>query len=172
MILIMKTLLWKKLLCAAKNWQDLFDWRVTSKVGNTVTLPADWTSAISKSLSVSLPYCCIHFRRHKLYKNDNKLFKCWYYCTNNKAVLYSSLTIFFLENSHTVLKHVKGEPKSFKSRNVKGDGRKALAKEVAEMPFSSKVYNRRLAALDETSFQMGNLKNVSQPKDVISQCKY
>ena len=40
------------------------------------------------------------------------------------------------------------------------------------MPFPSKVYHRRLAALDETSFQMGNLKNVPQPKDVISQCKY
>ena len=80
--------------------------------------------------------------------------------------------LFFLEKSHTVLKHLKGEPKSFKSRNVKGEERKALAKEVAEMPFPSKVYHRRLAALDETSFQMGNMKNVPQSKDVVSQYKY
>ena len=67
----------------SKIWQDLFDGRITSnsKENNTVTvtLPPDWTSAISKALSVLLPYCCLNFKRHKLYKNSDKLFKCWYF---------------------------------------------------------------------------------------------
>ena len=165
----------------SKIWQDLFDRRITSKYKEnntvTVTLPPDWTSAISKALSALLPYCCLNFKRHKLYKNGDKLFKCWYYCTiegcelKGTAILNPPLTLS-LENVNTVLKHVKNGPKSFKSRNIKGEERKALANEVADMPFPSKVYHRRLAALGETSFQMGNLKNVPQSKNVIKQCKY
>ena len=165
----------------SKIWQDLFDRRITSKSQKnntvTVTLPPDWTSAISKALSALLPYCCLNFKRHKLYKNSDKLFKCWYYCTiegcelKGTAILNPSLTLS-MENVNTALKHVKSGPKSFKSRNIKGEERKSLANEVAEMPFPSKVYHRRLAALDENSFQMGNLKNVPQSKNVIKQCKY
>ena len=79
---------------------------------------------------------------------------CWYYCTIERcqlkgtSALYSSLPIC-LEHSHTVLKHVMGEPKSFKLRNVKCEERKALAKEVVEISFPSKVYHQRLVALDE-----------------------
>ena len=40
------------------------------------------------------------------------------------------------------------------------------------MAFPSKIYHRRLAALDETSFKMGNMKNVPQSKNMITQCKY
>ena len=55
---------------------------------------------------------------------------------------------------------------------MKGDEREALTKSVEDMAFPSKIYHRRLAALDETSFKMGNLKNVPQSKNVITQCKY
>ena len=77
-----------------------------------------------------------------------------------------------LHNQCTALKHIKGKSNTFKSRNVKGDERKALAKSVEDMAFPSKIYHRRLAALDETSFKMGNLKNVPQSKNVMTQCKY
>ena len=40
------------------------------------------------------------------------------------------------------------------------------------MAYPSKLYHRRLSALDEKSFSMGNLKNVPKSKSVISQCSY
>ena len=77
-----------------------------------------------------------------------------------------------MQNANTDLCHVKNRPNSFKARNVTGEERKSLGESVKDMSFPSKVYHRRLAALDETTFNMGNLKNVPQSKNVITQCKY
>ena len=52
-----------------------------------------------------------------------------------------------------VLKHTKEKPKSFRSRNIQGKDRKALAESVADMAFPSKIYQRRLAALNENLFK-------------------
>ena len=57
-------------------------------------------------------------------------------------------------------------------RPVKGEERKVLAKAVADMTYPSKLYHRRLSALNEESFLMGNLKNVPISKSVITQCRY
>ena len=86
-------------------------------------------------------------------------------------MLDTSLSIT-LCNKYTVLKHEKGKRKSFQARPVKGEDRKTLAKAVADMTYPSKVYHRRLSALDEKLFSMGNLKNVPKSKSVISQCSY
>ena len=48
----------------------------------------------------------------------------------------------------------------------------ALAKEVEGKAFPSKTFHDRLAALDDKSFKMGNLKNVPVSKGVINQCKH
>ena len=139
----------------------------------------------SSALVGSLPYCCINFKRHKLYKNGNpkgntntkKIFKGWYYCTIEGCELNGTVTLdssysLIIYNSHTLLRHTKGMTNSFKSRHIKGDQRTALAKSVADMTYPSKLYHRRLAALDENYFQMGNLRNVPQSKNVVKQCSY
>ena len=65
---------------------------------------------------------------------------------------------------YTELKHEKGKRNSFQARPVKGEERKVLAKAVAGMTDPSKLYYRRLSALNEESFLMGNLKNVPDQK--------
>ena len=161
----------------ASTWHDLYSERITNKQNGSVRLPTNWRGVFAEALEKAFPYCCINFKRHKLYKVDSKLFKCWYYCTiegcklNGTALLDASFSLV-LQNACTNLHHVKRKPNSFKARNVSGEDRKVLAETDADMAFPSKVYHRRLAALDETSFKMGNLKNVPQSKDVITQSKY
>ena len=40
------------------------------------------------------------------------------------------------------------------------------------MTYPSKLYHRRLSALDDDAFEMGNLKEVPQSKNVLRQCSY
>ena len=157
-------------------WDDLYS-RCAKGDKDKIKMPNDWTETFSEILSKSLPYCCINFKRHKFFKKGNNLFKCWYYCSiedcelNGIAILDTSFCLH-LQNLYTALKHTKNRANSFKSRNVKGGQRKVLAESVADLAYPSKIYHRRLAALDDTSFQMGNLKNVPQSKNVITQCSY
>ena len=133
----------------------------------------------SNALAEALPHCCIYFKRHKLYSNENTgcLAKFWYYCNiegcelEGTAVLDTSLSLT-LCNKYIELKHEKGKRKSFQARPVKGEERKVLAKAVTDMTYPSKLYHRRLSALHEESFLMGNLKNVPRSKSVITQCRY
>ena len=60
---------------------------------------------------------------------------------------------------------MKGKPKSFQSRNTGGE-------RIADMTYPSKLYHRQLSAIDDNAFAMGNLKYVSQSKNVIKQCGY
>ena len=79
-----------------KTLKDLYARRIINKNNNSETLPPDWTSAFSSALENPLPYCCIHFKRHKLYKEESIFFKCWYYCKiggcqlNGTAILDAS----------------------------------------------------------------------------------
>ena len=122
-----------------------------------------------------LPYCCVNFKRHNLFKNGINLVKVWYYCKIEGCVLNGtatldksfSLTIF---NKNTELKHEKGKQKSFESRNIRGD-RKNLGEKVADMAFPSKYFHRKLASLDEKLFSMGNLRDVPQSKSVVLRLK-
>ena len=49
------------------------------------------------------------------------------------------------------LSHIKGEAKSFQSRQIRGEERKILGEKLSTMSFSSKEYHNRLASLDEDS---------------------
>ena len=40
------------------------------------------------------------------------------------------------------------------------------------MTYPSKLYHRKLSALDNNAFAMGNLKDVTQSNNVIQQCGY
>ena len=161
----------------ASTWRDLYSQRIINKQTGSVRLPTKWGGVFAAALEKQFPYCCLNFKRHNLYKVASKLFKCWYYCTiescklKGTALLDASFSLT-LRNAYTKLQHLKGKPNSFKARNVSGEDRKSLAESVANMAFPSKVYHRRLAALDETSFKMGNLGNVPQSKNIVTQCKY
>ena len=103
--------------------------------------------------------------------------KFWYYCTiegcelQGTATLNSSFSIQII-NKNTILRHIRGKRKSYQSRNTRGEKRKILAEKVADMAYPSKIYHRKLSALDEKSFSMGNLKDVPLSKSVITQCSY
>ena len=47
-----------------------------------------------------------------------------------------------------------------------------LGKSVNNLSYPSKVYPKRLADLDETSFLAGNLKDTPISKNVLKQCAY
>ena len=61
------------------SWHDLY-----SKCDqNKKQLPPGWTTIFSNALAEALPHCCIHFKRHKLYSNNENtgcLAKFRYYC--------------------------------------------------------------------------------------------
>ena len=124
-------------------------------------------------ISSAIPTCYITFRRHKLYKNTKYLAKFWYYCNisvcklSGKAMLDNSLCLT-IENDHINLSHIKGEAKSFQSRQIRGE----LGEKLSTMSFPSKEYHNRLASLDEDSFRAGNLKHVPISKTVLNQCSY
>ena len=145
-------------------WGQLYS-KCTLNEGKTKMLPSHWTKVFSDALIATFPYCCVNFKRHKLFKNDSNLVKVWYYCKIEGCVLNGtatldksfSLTIF---NKQTELKHEKGKQKSFESRNSKyleisggggggGADRKHLGEKVADMAFPSKYFHRKLASLDE-----------------------
>ena len=110
----------------ASIWQNLYSRRIRTE--NNVILPSDWTHVFSSALVGSLPYCCIHFKRHKLYKsgkpkgntNTKIIFKGWYYCTIEGCELNGTVTLdssysLILYNSRTILRHTKGMKNGFKS---------------------------------------------------------
>ena len=159
------------------TWKDLHERCLTNKLGRKV-LPPDWTEVVSSVLGEVLPFCNILFKRHKLYEtNSSKLAKFWFYCNisdcklDGTATLNSSYSIDVL-NKRTQLKHGKGKPKSFQSRPIRAQSRKILGEKAADMTYPSKLYHRKLSHLDDKLFQMGNLKDVPQSKNVITQCAY
>ena len=162
----------------SSHWHGLFSRRVINEQNGSERLPPDWRGIFAEAQEIPFLYCCINFKRHKLYKvNSQLLFKCWYYCIIEGCELRGTASLdashsLVLQNANTDLCHVKNRPNSFKARNVTGEERKSLGESVKDMSFPSKVYHRRVAALDETTFNMGNLKNVPQSKTVIAQCKY
>ena len=122
---------------SSSTWNDLYS-RCDQ---NKKSLPPGWTTIISNALAEALPYCCIHLKRHKLYSNNENtscLAKFWYYCNiescelEGSDVLDTSLSLT-LCNKYTELKYEKGKRNSFQARSVKGEERKVLAKEVADM---------------------------------------
>jgi hypothetical protein len=129
-------------------------------------------------LANKLPYCSLAFKRHKLYTTTGGgLAKFWYYCTiagcnlEGTAILNSCFKIDLL-NKNTNLRHDKGKPKSFQSRPIKGNNRIILGEKAADMAYPSKLHHRKIQALDENLFQMGNMKDVPRSKSVITQCSY
>ena len=158
-------------------WEDLYERRHENKNGHE-TLPSDWTDVIACALAEVLPFCSLVFRRHKIFKQkDAEIAKFWYYCKIGKcdldgiAILKSSFRVDVF-NKNTNLEHVKGESKSFQSRYVKGKNRKILGEKAVDMTYPSKLYHRKLSALNDDLFNKGNLKDVPQSKNVIRQCGY
>ena len=159
------------------TWEDLYKGCQVKQNGDEV-LPSSWTDVFANALSEVLPFCCIVFKRHKIYKNDgSKIAKFWYYCRTEGCELDGTATLdksyrVDILNKKLSLKHVKGKPKSFQSRYIKGDCRKNLGERAADMNYPSKLFHRKLSALDDNLFAMGNLKDVPQSKNVIKQCGY
>ena len=58
------------------------------------------------------------------------------------------------------------------SRCIRGEDRKKLGETVSNLPYPSKEWHKRLANVDESSFQAGNLKDTPISKNVIKQCGY
>ena len=81
---------------------------------------------------------------------------------------------FYFEicNDKTKFRHIKGGRKSVQSRQITGENRKVFGERVADMTYPSKLYHRKLPALDDGAFEMGNLKEVPQSKNVLRQCGY
>ena len=88
-----------------------------------------------------------------------------------QAVLDKSLNLH-ITNKNLSLFHIKGKPKSFQSRFIRGEDREKLGKSVSGMNYGSKLFQDKLYSLDEQSFSMGNLRDVPISKNVISQCHY
>ena len=159
-----------------ETWQDLYSKRIRNKNGERI-LPPGWGDSISSCLANKLPYCSLAFKRHKLYTTTSDLAKFWYYCTiagcnlEGTAILNSCFKINLL-NKNTNLRHDKGKPKSFQSRPIKGNNRIILGEKAADMAYPSKLHHRKIQALDENLFQMGNMKDVPRSKSVITQCSY
>ena len=55
---------------------------------------------------------------------------------------------------------------------MRGNDRIELGKSISESTYPSKEFHRRLAELDEKSFQAGNLKDTPISKNVVRQCAY
>ena len=147
------------------KWKKIYSLRTTNKSNNEV-LPSNWTNVVSNLLSDKIPYCCINFKRHKLYSKGNKFVaKFWFQCgiegcsLDGKAHL-DKYMVLHVANTKTSLKHIKGKKKSFRSRYVRGQDRLKLEQSVSEMAYPSKEYHNRLANLDDDSFLAGNLKDV------------
>ena len=75
-------------------------------------------------------------------------------------------------NNSTKIEHVKGKPKSFRSRYIRDIDRLDLGTSVSDMSYPSKEFHRRLANLDEKCFLAGNLKDVPMSKSDVKQCAY
>ena len=133
---------------------------------------------MSSKLNEVIPFCCIVFKRHKVFKcNSEKLGKFWFYCKiegcklKGMAILTSDYSLDII-NENTHLKHIKGTAKSYLSRPVREHNRKVLGERAVDMTYPSKLSHRKLASLDEDLFKMGNLKDVPQSKNVVKQCAY
>ena len=71
-----------------RTWDEFYKRCQINKNGDEI-LPSDWTGVISTILAKALPFCCIVFKRLKIYKkntekiitkNSTKIAKFWYYC--------------------------------------------------------------------------------------------
>ena len=127
-------------------------------------------------LAKDLPNCCLNFKRRKSYPQKSQFVgKFWLYCSiagcslDSTAVLLKSRQLL-LNNKITKLRHIKGQEKSFRSRFVRGKKRLELGEIVSNLSFPSKEYHQRLAALQKTAFQAGNLKDTPLSKNVLRQC--
>ena len=133
---------------------------------------------VSSCVADKLLYCSLAFKRHKLYTAIIGSFaKFWYYCTiagchlEGTAILNSTFSIDLM-NKNTHLKHNMGKHKSFQSRPIKGGKRVILGEKAADMAYPSKLHHRKVQALDESLFQMGNMKDVPRSKIAITLCSY
>ena len=50
-------------------WDELYKRCQINKNGDT----PDWTNVISTILAEALPFCCIDFKRHKIYRKGNRI---------------------------------------------------------------------------------------------------
>ena len=110
----------------ADVWGQLYS-QCTLNEKETKILPSHWTNVFV----ATFPYCCVNFKRHKLFKNGINLVKVWYYCKIEGCVLNGTAT---LDKSFSLtIKHEKGKQKCFESRNIMGGGgdRKYLGEKVA-----------------------------------------
>ena len=139
---------------------------------------AKWPNIMENILSDCLPKCCINFKRRKLYPANSKyVAKFWFYCSLAGCSLDSTAHLLksrflLVHNKHTRLSHTKGEQKSYRSRFVRGEERIKLGESVSALSYPSKEYHRRVAKLDEDSFQAGHLRDTPISKYVVKQCAY
>ena len=159
------------------EWQNLFSLCTVNKNKQKV-LPRNWRDHVARFLSERIPYCNIKFKRHKLYgKHSNHVAKFWFNCgiegcsLDGSAVLDKGM-VLHVNNQSTTLTHIKGKPKSFRSRFIRGEERLKLGKSVIETGFPSKEFHKRLSNLDEDYFLAGNLKNTPVSKNVLKQCAH
>ena len=159
------------------EWEDLIS-SCTMNKSKKLLLPPTWSNLVAKFLSNRIPHCSINFKRHKVYASgSNFVAKFWFRCgiegcSLDGTAILDKYMVLHVNNKYTDLKHVKGKRKSFCSRFVKGEDRIKLGESVNGLSFPSKEYHKRLADLDETYFQAGNLKDIPMSKNVLKQCGY
>ena len=105
-----------------------------------------WADLVAELLSERIPCCDINFKRHKLYAPFNNLVaKFWFHCgiegcsLNGAAVLDHQMYLH-VTNASTEIEHIKGKPKSFRSRFLRGDERLKLGNSVSEMTYPIAVF--------------------------------
>ena len=160
-----------------KQWKEVYSGCVVN-IRNEKVLPRTWSNWLAGILADLVPSCNIAFKRHKLYAATSEdIAKFWFNCTiegcrlDSQAILDKSFCLH-VNNKNVSLFHVKGKPKSFQSRYIRGEDRQKLGKSVSGMTYCSKFFHEKLNSLDEQSFSMGNLKDIPSSKNVISQCSY
>ena len=86
--------------------------------------PSIWADLVADFLSEKNPYCAINFQRYKLYAPSNNLVaKLWFHCgiegcSLNGAAVLDHQMFLHVTNESTEMEHIKGKPKSFRSRFV------------------------------------------------------
>ena len=71
-----------------------------------------------------------------------------------------------LEYNFNFIKHKKDHENFFQACPIKETERRLLQEELLDIKFPSKEFHRKLASLDEDSFNAGNLTDVGKSKEV------
>ena len=71
-----------------------------------------------------------------------------------------------VKHKPNVITHAKNSSNSFKSRKITGAQRDNLKRTLVDCPFPSREYHKRLSQIGECSFNLGNLREIVNSKNV------